>query len=382
MNEKMKALQEQRNAAVEELKALTAKVEAEVRAFTEEEDTKFIELEQKVKDLDASIDKLERASSYNLTENTAKEEKKEEEKEEVKEERAFENYIRGIVLEERADNLTAGDNGAVIPKTIANKIIQKVHEISPVFNKATRYNVKGDLSIPYYPADAKDIQMAFVDEFVELESSAGKFGSINLKGFLAGALSKVSKSLVNNSQFDITSFVVNKMAETVSLWIEGILLKGATGKVDGMIKGITQSVTSKAVGKVDADDLIALQDSVPDAYQGNACWIMSRATRTAIRLLKDGDGKYLLNQDATTKWGYTLFGKPVYVSENMDEIATGKNAVLYGDLSGLAVKLSEDMEVQVLREKFATQHAIGVVAWMEFDAKVENAQKLAKLTVK
>lgn len=382
MNEKMKALQEQRNAAVEELKALTAKVEAEVRAFTEEEDTKFTELEQKVKDLDASIDKLERASSYNLTETTAKEEKKEEEKEEVKEERAFENYIRGIVLEERADNLTAGDNGAVIPKTIANKIIQKVHEISPVFNKATRYNVKGDLSIPYYPADAKDIQMAFVDEFVELESSAGKFGSINLKGFLAGALSKVSKSLVNNSQFDITSFVVNKMAETVSLWIEGILLKGATGKVDGMIKGITQSVTSKAVGKVDADDLIALQDSVPDAYQGNACWIMSRATRTAIRLLKDGDGKYLLNQDATTKWGYTLFGKPVYVSENMDEIATGKNAVLYGDLSGLAVKLSEDMEVQVLREKFATQHAIGVVAWMEFDAKVENAQKLAKLTVK
>nr|DAO60727.1 MAG TPA: major capsid protein [Caudoviricetes sp.] len=382
MNEKMKALQEQRNAAVEELKALTAKVEAEVRAFTEEEDTKFTELEQKVKDLDASIDKLERASSYNLTENTAKEEKKVEEKEEVKEERAFENYIRGIVLEERADNLTAGDNGAVIPKTIANKIIQKVHEISPVFNKATRYNVKGELSIPYYPADAKDIQMAFVDEFVELESSAGKFGSINLKGFLAGALSKVSKSLVNNSQFDITSFVVNKMAETVSLWIEGILLKGATGKVDGMIKGITQSVTSKAVGKVDTDDLIALQDSVPDAYQGNACWIMSRATRTAIRLLKDGDGKYLLNQDATTKWGYTLFGKPVYVSENMDEIATGKNAVLYGDLSGLAVKISEDMEVQVLREKFATQHAIGVVAWMEFDAKVENAQKLAKLTVK
>lgn len=382
MNEKMKALQEQRNAAVEELKALTTKVEAEVRAFTEEEDAKFNELEKKVKDLDASIEKLERASSYNLTENTAKEEKKEEEKAEVKEERAFENYIRGVVLEERADNLTAGDNGAVIPKTIANKIIQKVHEISPVFNKATRYNVKGELSIPYYPADAKDIQMAFVDEFVELESSAGKFGSINLKGFLAGALSKVSKSLVNNSQFDITSFVVNNMAETVSLWIEGILLKGATGKVDGMIKGITQTVTSKAVGKVDTDDLIALQDSVPDAYQGNACWIMSRATRTAIRLLKDGDGKYLLNQDATTKWGYTLFGKPVYVSENMDEIVTGKNAVIYGDLSGLAVKLSEDMEVQVLREKFATQHAIGVVAWMEFDAKVENAQKLAKLTVK
>ena len=89
-----------------------------------------------------------------------------------------------------------------------------------------------------------------------------------------------------------------------------------------------------------------------------------------------------MNPDATTKWGYTLFGKPIYVSENMDEVATGKTPIIYGDLSGLAVKLSESMEIQVLREKFATQHALGVVAWMEFGAKVENAQKLAKLTMK
>ena len=257
-----------------------------------------------------------------------------------------------------------------------------MHEISPVFNKATHYNVKGELTIPFYPADAKDIQMSYQDEFVELESSTGKFGSISLKGFLAGALTKVSKSLINNSDFNITSFVVSHMAESISRWVEGQLLKGAVGKVDGMLKGITQSVTAKTATKVDTDELIQLQDSVPDAYQAEACWIMSRATRTALRQLKDNEGRYLLNPDATTKWGYTLFGKPVYVSENMDEVATGKTPIIYGDLSGLAVKLSESMEIQVLREKFATQHALGVVACMEFDAKVENAQKLAKLIMK
>jgi len=382
MNEKMKALQEQRNAAVEELKALTGKVEAEVRAFTDEENTKFNELEKKVKDLDSSIEMLERAEKYEFKEPAQASENKVKETTEARELRAFESYIRGVVLEERADNLTSGDNGAVIPKSIANKIIKKVHDISPVFSKATRYNVKGELNVPYYPADSKDIQMTYVEEFVELESSSGKFGTISLKGFLAGALTKVSKSLINNSNFDIVSFVVDAMAETVSRWVEGQLLKGSTGKVDGMIKGITQSVTTKAVNKVDADDLIQLQESIPDAYQEEACWIMTKNTRTAIRQLKDNNGQYLLNQDATTKWGYTLFGKPVYASENMDEVATGKNAIIYGDLSGLAVKLSEEMEIEVLREKFATQHAVGVVAWMEFDAKVENAQKLAKLTVK
>ena len=382
MNKKMKALQEQRNAAVEELKTLTGKVEAEVRAFTDEENAKFNELEKKVKDLDSSIEMLERAEKYEFKEPAQASEDKAKENTEAKELRAFESYIRGVVLEERADNLTSGDNGAVIPKSIAKKIIKKVHDISPVFSKATRYNVKGELNIPYYPADSKDIQMSYVEEFVELESSSGKFGTISLKGFLAGALTKVSKSLINNSDFDIVSFVVDAMAETVSRWVEGQLLKGSTGKVDGMLKGITQTVTTKAVNKVDADDLIQLQEAIPDAYQGEACWIMTKSTRTAIRQLKDNNGQYLLNQDATTKWGYTLFGKPVYVSENMDEVATGKNAIIYGDLSGLAVKLSEEMEIEVLREKFATQHAVGVVAWMEFDAKVENAQKLAKLTVK
>lgn len=382
MNEKMKALQEQRNAAVEELKALTGKVEAEVRAFTDEENTKFNELEKKVKDLDSSIEMLERAERYEFKEPAQASEDKVKETTEARELRAFENYIRGVVLEERADNLTSGDNGAVIPKSIAKKIIKKVHDISPVFSKATRYNVKGELNVPYYPADSKDIQMTYVEEFVELESSSGKFGTISLKGFLAGALTKVSKSLINNSNFDIVSFVVDAMAETVSRWVEGQLLKGTTGKVDGMIKGITQTVTTKAVNKVDADDLIQLQESIPDAYQGEAFWIMTKNTRTAIRQLKDNNGQYILNQDATTKWGYVLFGKPVYASENMDEVATGKNAIIYGDLSGLGVKLSEEMEIEVLREKFATQHAVGVVAWMEFDAKVENAQKLAKLTVK
>ena len=35
------------------------------------------------------------------------------------------------------------------------------------------------------------------------------------------------------------------------------------------------------------------------------------------------------------------------------------------------------MEIQVLVEKFATQHAIGVCGYSELDTKVENTQKIA-----
>lgn len=378
--EDLKSLTEQRADLVQQMKDLTSTAETEKRAFSPDEDTQFDELDKKVKALDSTIEKLERARDLKL--NVTSTEKHEELKQEEMEERAFAAYIRGEKLQERADaNLTAGDNGAVIPSSIAQKIIKKVYDICPIYQLATRYNVGGTLSIPYYDEETQSIEMAYATEFTELESASGKFGSIELKGFLAGALSKVSKSLVNNSQFDIVSFVVTAMAEAISKWIEKELLHGTADKVAGL-STVKQIVTAAASAAITADELIDLQETVSDAYQGNCIWIMNKKTRTALRKLKDNDGNYILNKDATARWGYTLFGKDVYTSDSMSEMAAEKTAIYYGDMSGLAVKLSEDVSIEVLREKFATQHAIGVVGWIEIDSKVENAQKIAKLVMK
>ncbi len=374
----IKTLTEQRNEKVDELQAIVDKAKLETRAMTEEETTQFEELEKEIKGIDDTIAAETRARELEIIEETKNEKK--DTKAEL-EERAFENYIRGVI-EERADvNLTAGNNGAVIPSTIANKIIKKVYDMSPIYQLATRYNVGGTLNIPYYDESTQSITMAYATEFTDLESTSGKFASVELKGFLAGVLTKISKSLINNSQFAIVPFIVNAMAETIHRWIEGELLNGTNNKVAGL-STVTQSVTAAAATAVVADELIDVQESIPDVYQGPAIWIMNKATRTAIRKLKDSDGNYLLNRDVSARWGYTLLGKDVYTSDNMDTMAAGKTAIYYGDMSGLAVKLSEDVNIEVLREKFATQHAIGVVGWIELDSKVENAQKIAKLVMK
>ena len=63
-------------------------------------------------------------------------------------------------------------------------------------------------------------------------------------------------------------------------------------------------------------------------------------------------------------------------------MAAGAKAVVYGDMTGLSVKLAQNVEIQVLMEKFATQHAIGVVGYIECDSKITEPQKLAVLTMK
>ena len=307
------------------------------------------------------------------------------------EERAFEAYIRGTAMNSRDTdvNLTPANNGAVIPTTIANKIIKKVYDICPILEKSSKYNIKGTLDIPFYPASADTvITVAYHDEFEELTSSNGNFSKITLTGFLAGALSKISRSLINNAAFDIVGFVVDEMAYAIKRFIEKELLIGTPGngstipaKVLGL-SNLTNAITTAAADKITADEVIDLHDAIKDEFQNGAIWIMSPATRTYLRKLKASTGVYLLNDDISTPFGTSILGKPVYVSDNMpDYTEDGKVAIYYGDMSGLATKFSEEINIEVLREKYATQHAVGIVGWFEFDSKVENEQKIAKLVM-
>ena len=44
-------------------------------------------------------------------------------------------------------------------------------------------------------------------------------------------------------------------------------------------------------------------------------------------------------------------------------------------------KFNENINIEVLRERYADEHAYGVVGWFEFDSKVIDEQQIAKLTM-
>lgn len=298
---------------------------------------------------------------------------------ELMEARAFENYVRGVVVHERAGELSKANNGAIIPVSIAKRIIELVYDICPILERSEKYNAKGKLEIPYYPADeSTQITVAYASDFTDLTSSTGNFGSIELDSFLAGALTKIGKSLINNTDIDVVGFIVKRMAYDIARFIEHELLIGTENKVSGL--STVENVTT-VTGAITSDDLVTFQGTIKDVFQNNSIWIMSPKTRDAIRLLKDDVGRYLLIDDISAPFGKVLLGKPVYVSDNMPDITDGGNVIYYGDMSGLATKFTEEMHVEVLRELYAAQHAIGVVGWVEFDAKVQNQQKIAALAI-
>lgn len=375
----LKGLEEKRNDLKSQMTELVETSKVEERTMTEEEVAKFDELEKEIQSIDATIEREEKIN------NMENKEVKNEERElsvEERDSKAFVNYVRNVIENREDANLSVGNNGTIIPTSIAKKVIAKVYDMSSILNDATKYNTKGKLSIPTYGADgSNDIAMAYSDEFTELESKAGKFSSIDLDNYLAGALVKLSKSLVANSDIDLENKVIELMALAIVRFQERECLYGTDNKVEGL-KGVTLVHTTASATAITAEDLIKVKNKVKKGFRKNAKWIMSNDTLTAIELLKDGEDRFIFHEDMTGAFDGYILGYPVEVSDNMEEIAGGKDVIFFGDFSGLALKQRDDaLEMLVLREKFATQHAIGINAWLEFDAKVENAQKIAKLTM-
>ena len=394
----LKQLKEKQRSLITRADEILAEAKTQNRELTDAEAQELAEIRDNVKfikdriELIGDVEGLDRECGDGKPAAAAPAEMPKEGEDEVakREERAFEAYVRGAAMQLRDDAsaspLTKTANGAIVPKTIARRVIRKLYDICPILERSTKYNVKGNLAIPYYDESETAITVAFQDEFEELVAASGKFTSITLTDFLIGALAKISVQLINNVDFPIVDYVVDAMAYSMKIFFENVLLNGANAKVAGLggngtDAGVTLTKTAASAVAVTADELIDLQGTVKDMFQENAIWIMHPKTRDAIRKLKDNMNRYLLQDDISLPFGKSLLGKPIYVSDQMPEMGAGKTAIYYGDMSGLATKFSEDMWIDVLRERFITQGAYGVIARADFDAKVENAQKIAKLVM-
>ena len=198
-----KELNEKKNDLITRAEDVLNKAKAEKRELTEAEAEELAEIRDNVRrimktlELKGEFDKMEGQDIEKEALPKDEEERKcgDNEERALAEEKAFADYIRGRVNNRGTDvNMTLTDNGAVIPTTIANRIIKKVYNICPILEKSHKYNVKGNLELPYYDVDTQTINVAWATEFKDLEASAGKLDSIQLTGYLAGALVKISRS--------------------------------------------------------------------------------------------------------------------------------------------------------------------------------------------
>jgi HK97 family phage major capsid protein len=371
----MKALVEKRNALLDEMESVVSAMKTEVRSLTETESARMTEIKAEIRAIDESIALEEEVRGMEKTATVVKPVQTEAEVralEVAAEEKRFLDFIKG---DQRA--LDAASNGAVIPKSIANRVIDKVINISPLLSQVEIFRVKGDLVFPTY--DYTQHTTAYTTEFTDLVASGGVFGQVTLTNLIIGTLAKIGKSLINRSEIDVTSYIVNAIAKSIALFLENELIKGVGGA--GKLKGLAQidpgQVTTGATTLViDSAELIKLQMQIPQSMNGNCKWLMHPNTLAYIQGLKATTGQFLMGNTLSENGSYVLLGKEVMLSDAMPQIGVNALEIFYGDFSGLYMKVTNDVQVQVLTELYAAQYAIGIAAFAEVDSVIVEKQKL------
>lgn len=385
--ENLKGLQEQREDLVNQMQKVLDDAKAEERAMTEDEENTFNELESKIKAIDATIKAEERARDLAL--NVTSKEKKDKvvkeltdaevRAEEEAQTKAFLAYVSGNAAEVRAGEiqLTQGANGAIVPTHIANKIIEEVRDMVPYLTICDVVSTNGKLSVPVYGEDATNyIHADYVSEGTDLTDNVGKFTTIDLNGYVIGALALVSNKLVNNTDINVVDFIVHRVATAMAEKLEKEFTIGTASKIDG-ISSATKEVETAAGTAITYDELVSLKHSLKQRFRKNAVWIMHPDTYTALCKLKDNNGQPYFKEDE-----YKILGCKVYESDSMPTIAAGAKTIIFADPKGYTIKATKTVEITILREKFATKNMLGIMAYGEYDAKVTDGKRIVTLKQK
>lgn len=103
-----------------------------------------------------------------------------------------------------------------------------------------------------------------------------------------------------------------------------------------------------------ADALLDLLYSLKQGYRNNASYLSTDATMAKIRKFKDGQGNYIWAAPTANEKVPTIFGKPAYTDDNMNEIGTNTFPVAVGDFKR-AYLIVDRQGVRVLRDELTNK---------------------------
>lgn len=379
----LKKLMERREELKKKLAELVDAADNEERAMTEEETKDFDAAEKEIKEIDETISREERARNIPTVQQPAENHEMTQEERAAADEKAFADFIMNRVTENRAGEiqLTQGNNGAIVPTTIANRIIKSVRDMVPFLQLSDVIYTNGKLSVPVYGEDSTNyIKADYVDEGTELTDNIGKFTTIDLTGYVVGALALVSNKLKDNTDINVVDFVINQVAESIAEKLEKEFVNGST-KIIG-ITSATKGITAASATAITYDELVSLKHSLKQRFRANARWIMNPATYTALCKLKDGNGQYLWQPGLVAGAPDTILGRPVKVSRYMPSLEAGQKAVAFGDFSYYWIADRQGRSFRRLDELFAATGQVGFRGSQRVDGKLILPEAIKVLQMK
>lgn len=393
-------LREKRAKAWEAAKAFLDSHRNEKGVLSAEDDAAYTRMEQEITDLGKEIARLERQEAFErelsqplnkpLTgrpvSGGVEKEKTGRASEEYK--ANFWNAMRSKVplpsvvnaLEEGTDS----EGGYLVPDEYERTLVEALEEEN-VFRQMAKVirTSSGDRKIPVVATKGT---ASWIDEEGAYTESDDSFGQVSIGAYKVGTMIKVSEELLNDSVFDLESYIAKEFARRIGAKEEEAFFTGdGSGKPLGVLAatgGAETGVTAASSTAVTADELMDLFYSLKSPYRKKAVWVLNDSTIKAVRKLKDSTGQYLWQPSLVAGTPDTLLGRPVKTSAYMPVIAAGAKTIAFGDFSYYWIADRQGRSFKRLNELYAANGQVGFLGSQRVDGKLVLSEAVKVLVQK
>ena len=394
-------LREKRAKAWEAAKAFLDSHRNDKGILSAEDDAAYTRMEQEITDLGKEITRLERQEALDAELNrpvnrplTGKPGRADADGED-KTGRASDEYRRNfwnamrskIPMPDITNALQVGtdsEGGYLVPDEYERTLVEALEEEN-IFRQMAKVikTSSGDRKIPVVAAKGT---ASWIDEEGAFPESDDSFGQVSIGAYKLGTMIKVSEELLNDSVFDLQSYISREFARRIGAKEEEAFFAGdGKGKPLGVLAaagGAETGVTAASATAVTADELMDLFYSLKSPYRKKSVWVLNDSTIKAIRKLKDGNGQYLWQPSLTAGTPDTILGRPVKTSAYMPEIAAGAKSIAFGDFSYYWIADRQGRSFKRLNELFAATGQVGFLASQRVDGKLILAEAVKVLVQK
>ena len=279
---------------------------------------------------------------------------------------------------------TDSEGGYLCPDEYERTLIQALEEENKLRSlcKVIR-TASGDRKIPLVASHGT---ASWVDEEGVIPESDDSFGQITLGAHKVASIIKVSDELLQDSVFDVESYIATEFARRVGDAEEAAFIVGdGAGKPIGMLhetNGAATGVTAASATAITADELIDLVYSLKEPYRKRAIFLFNDQTIKSIRKLKDGNGQFLWQPGLQQGQPNTLLGYSYETSTHMPLIGAGAKPILFGDLSSYWIADREGRSIKRLNELYATTGQVGFRVTQRLDGRLVQQEGMKCLTMK
>lgn len=276
---------------------------------------------------------------------------------------------------------TDSEGGYLVPDEYESTLIDRLAEENIIRQYATVIkSSNGDKKIPIVAGHG---EASWTDEEAAYTESDDAFGVITLGAHKLSSIIKVSEELLNDSAFDLESYISKEFVRRMAAAEENAFIVGdGTGRPTGILQSAELGKTTAAASAITADEIIDLYHSLRSPYRKNAVFIANDSTVKAIRQLKDENGMYLWQPGLKEGQPDTLLGNKIISSAYMPEIGAGKKPLLFGDLSYYWIADRQGRTFQRLNELFAATGQVGFRTFQRVDGKLTLAEAVKTLSCK